>query len=357
LLKLQPSDFCFFSQDELFNDVKQAEITEQCQIEEQQTLKRQIRATIRRLSRQALTTRAGSIRYIPFLVDDFNTHLSASERRSDLQFLSTVHNLTTKTRPRIKRSLSDKNIAPIQQTSIPISVWKAQRSVQTETNEDLGNELRAISARLAKIKQKWTVDNETQVEEKLQSLSSGISSSNSQSDLPEDFANKQKRYRKRRPKTRSQYVQNDEEINKTYELEDNIEQPEVDIPIAIPTTPASIERLDFSLLSDRDEKPKQIGWSEVSILEKSPPTNKTVKKTPKTNVYPDWLTLIPLEETSTSSRLLDLKIIKKRQDSIFQEPNRPSKVYDSGFLESERARVGLNMSPNEICRLIAECDK
>jgi hypothetical protein len=74
-------------------------------------------------------------------------------------------------------------------------------------------------------------------------------------------------------------------------------------------------------LSDRDDKPKRResgAWSEVSILEKSPTTTKrTQMKTAKTvkiqNIYPDWLTLLPLEDKSTSSRLLDLNFYKNRK--------------------------------------------
>lgn len=103
----------------------------------------------------------------------------------------------------------------------------------------------------------------------------------------------------------------------TYPIElKNIENQPNEEQFQIPITPGSIERLDFSLLSNRDDKPKRPkdGWSEVSILEKTPSTTKTIQKATKTlKAYPDWLTLLPLDDSSKSSRLLDLNHYKNKK--------------------------------------------
>lgn len=102
-----------------------------------------------------------------------------------------------------------------------------------------------------------------------------------------------------------------------YHFSDN-PQPTIDsLPqLDVLITPGSIEPLDFSQLSDRDDKTKAPvkGWSEISVLEKTSSVTKrtTMKPTKVAIVYPDWLTLLPLEDRATSSRLLDLKYHKNK---------------------------------------------
>lgn len=321
--------------------------------EDQQSLKQKIRATIRRLGRQTLTERAGSLHYLPHLLDDFNQHITIDERRSDIRFLATVGDLTSK-RPlnsiKFSRSQSEKNIPFL--TSSNLTGF--QQPLRTEG--DVGTELKAISARLARLRQKWTTagggSKDTGVKKRQPEIvmTSGISSSSSQLDIPDNFfANKQKRFRKRRPKVQTistpspiKHELEEEEasvetdtgrldeskpdrgrdekrLNKTTETESDVSNPPPPIlpPTTVPITSKSIERLDFSQLSDIDKKPEAVegDWSEVSVLEKSHSTAAkiTVVKTATKSVYPDWLTLLPLEDTTTSSRLLDLNCYRPKK--------------------------------------------
>lgn len=221
-LQLQPTDFCARAEEPLVDSRRNSDGLEH-QIDKQQTLKQQIRATIRRLGRQTLTQRAENLQFLPKLLDDFNQHLSVDERRSDGQFLATICDLTAK-RPlqtKMVRSLSEKNLPQMK-----IAKTKLEKAKKIEMQEDLTDELKAISARLATIRQKWTTNGgrEETHEEKLnepplneyvledsalnksklnEPLSSGISSSNSQLELPENYFNKHKYYRKKRPKSQA----------------------------------------------------------------------------------------------------------------------------------------------------------
>ncbi|CAD5221087.1 unnamed protein product [Bursaphelenchus okinawaensis] len=118
------------------------------------------------------------------------------------------------------------------------------------------------------------------------------------------------------------------------------------VPEAIPspTTPASIGRLDLSLLSDRQEekKKKSTGWTEIKVLDRTP--KHFVKK--KEVVLPDWVKLLPYEAKPTSSRLLSLggaadsKAKSSRTGRKSKSPylNIKDVIHDSGYLDFETGR-------------------
>ncbi|KAI6175933.1 hypothetical protein M3Y97_00744300 [Aphelenchoides bicaudatus] len=363
-LQLQPADFCIRTEESLIDSSNNVSSTHR-QIDEQHSLKQQIRATIRRLGRQTLTQRAEKLHFLPRLLDDFNDHLSAKEVQSDGQFLATVRGLTAKRPSNITRSLSEKNLAPTKPLKIKVED-KTKHEVKEAVNRNYLPILPTNKKRYRKKRPKSQPN----------SIQYPRSLTQQQEEVVEQFPAETDTRRLAEFEIGSENEECEEVVNEDVEQNNNLEpNPTIDLspPLDALITPGSIERLDFSQLSDRDDKPKMPkGWSEISVLERSPTSTKRVKiKTPKApNVYPDWLKLLPLEDKATSSRLLDLNSQRSKKVpkttptlQLLNPPN--AKVYDSGYLDSEREvqktermpALSFDMSLDEIRQLIEQCNE